>query len=208
MKRFFQTSVIAMFMLAVLLACPVYSETGSNQQASDSRQTELDGSQAASFSLLQFYRHQVGLFHTRVQNLLTKTGLDESLLNRMFITAERQNSHLPSSLPEQTALLKIPGNTFVKTSGFHDPAKPNTYPSMYEFMRSQILAPYKDKTTAHNLMSVMVPIAATNHITIIPVVSGVISINGIEQNDIKDRSLLTVRENALLYGGINLSYSF
>ena len=81
---------------------------------------------------------------------------------------------------------------------------------MYENLRSPVLAPYKYKTTNNALLSLIVPIAATNHLTIIPIISYAFTVNGSDRNDVRDKGIISPidKEGAIIYGGINLSYSF
>lgn len=73
--------------------------------------------------------------------------------------------------------------------------------------QSPVLAPYKYQSKyTDNLISLAVPIAATDSLTIAPVISYALPANGLERSDVIMR--LIDKNAEIVYGGINLMFAF
>ncbi len=208
-RTFFHTGIVFFLLVLLNYASPAYglapiSPTPEATKPQEARDT------VSPFSFLAFYQNRASRLHANMERLLIRTGLNELLLKQMMITTEFLNHDYSSLSPALPLRFEQTGNTRIKPEASPNPIRPNKFAYMYENLRSPILAPYKYKTTNNALLSVILPIAATDQLTIIPIVSYAFAMNGSERNDLKDRGMIspTDKEGAIIYGGINLSYSF
>jgi len=197
---------ILIFVPVLFMALPACAEDQKPPKTVLSRMNTA-GYKSSSLSFMEFYRGQAGMLHSSVQELLKNSGLNEFLPKQMVIATEFQENS-SSALPSHLTFEKSSESELIKPAVVIDQAKPTLYASISENLRSPVLAPFKYKTTSNTLLSVMLPIPATDHLTIIPIVSYIFSINGSDRSDLKIRSLLRDKDEAVFYGGINLSYSF
>lgn len=199
--------LILIFVHMFFLTLPVYGE-GKKSPITVLSIMDTAGYKSSTLSLMEFYRGQAGVLHSSIQKLLNMSGLNEFLLKQTVIATEFQEGHSASTLPSYLTFEKSSGSERIRPAAVTDSAKPTLYASVSENLRSPLLAPFKYKTTSNTLLSVMLPIPATDHLTIIPIVSYAFSFNGSDRSDFKNRSLLRDKEESVLYGGVNLIYSF
>lgn len=208
MNRSFRPLGIFIFVFLLFFACPAFSVDQSRPTMS-ADQSDLTGYESVSPGVFNFYRNQASLLHSNMQRLLSMTGLDELWPKEMFITSEVQNFSNPQASPAQSLDFKnSESSLIIKSDMVTHFTKPTLYASMSEKLRSPILAPYKYKNSHNTLLSLIVPIAATDNLTIIPIVSYIFSMNSSDRNDFRNRISLTDKEETVWYAGINLSYSF
>ena len=207
MKYEYRLLIILIFVHMVFLTLPAYGE-GQKPPITVLSIMDTAGYKSSTLSLMEFYRGQAGILHSSIQKLLNNSGLNEFLLKQTVIATEFQEGHSAAALPSYLTFEKSSGSERIKPAAVTDSAKPTLYASVSENLRSPVLAPFKYKTTSNTLLSVMLPIPATDHLTIIPIVSYAFSIYGSDRSDLKIRSLLKEKEDPVFYGGINLIYSF
>jgi hypothetical protein len=206
---FFQSGIVFFLLVLMAYAAPVYCLDRINP-ITGAVKPEDSGDTISLFRFLPFYQNQASRLHANMQRMLNRTGLKELLLNQMMITAEFPNHRHSSWLSASPMRFEQTENAGTMHHTSVLPARPNKLANMYESLRSPILAPYKYKTTNNALLSVILPIAATEQLTIFPIISYAFAVNGSEKNDMKDRGIISPIDNegAIIYGGINLSYSF
>lgn len=210
MKYKISQSGIGLFLLVWLTyASPAFCLDQMNELPGAGKPESTDYT-ASPFNFLTFYQNQAFRLQSNMQQLLSLTGLNELLFKQIMITTEFSSHRHSAFLPVLPARFEYAGKAVMKTEASTDPVKQNSFANMYENLRSPILAPYKYKTTNNTMLSVILPIAATDQITIIPIVSYAFSMNGSEREDLKDKAIISPidKQGAIIYGGINLNYSF
>jgi hypothetical protein len=211
MKHSFFRSRIVFFLLTLLTYTSAAFGVDQINPKPASGNRESANVENVSFYFLAFYHHQAYRLHSNMQRLLKRAGLDELILKRMTIAAEFHDYNPSFSMPALPARIENNKNTGLKNDAFIDTTKQSRVACLYENLRSPVLFPYKYTTTNKTLFSLILPIAATDQITIIPIVSYAFAMNSEERVDIKDRGMMISaidKEGVIIYGGINFSYSF
>ena len=192
----------------VLIIAFLFFLAGPACSSGRDRQTDSDPSADAmiyekeSFGFLKFYSDHILRFHSNVQHLFNLQGIDDSLLKPVVTTGFINPGEAPSTQFEHSA-----GNV-MKQEELNDRPKQTRYAYLLENLKSPILLPYKYKTVNNMLISLILPIAATDQLTIVPVVSYIFFMNGSGRTDLRDKGLSPYKDENIFYGGINLSYSF
>jgi len=152
-----------------------------------------------SFSFFKFYSDRMYFFQTNIQDKHLQSAIKEFFF--------RQFSATPELITRQDSSSMYLEHLEYRQSG-QDDVKYSRYAKWSDNLESPMVMHYKYKTTDNTLLSVILPIAATDHLTIIPMVSMIFCLKDLGKNDFRDTRLFQDKVNNILYGGINLIYSF
>lgn len=157
-------------------------------------------------NFIGFSKERISFLHSTMRPLFSLKVLDEFFFQRMVIAAEFRNHPELASLSTLPASFELSRDTLLKLDNPTDQRSQIREIYSYIDHRSTVIAPYKYKTARNTLVSILLPFAATDHLTITPVISYCFSMSGSEKNDLRERQI--DKERGIIYGGIHAWYSF